>query len=270
MSFGEKLQQAQKKNGSLLCVGLDPHREKIPPHLRNTKDFLYDFCREIIAATKDCACVFKPNLAFFEAYGSDGIRQLEKTMAEIPDEIPVILDAKRGDIGNSSRMYAKFLFDHLGADAATVSPYLGADSLEPFLEYGGRCIFVLCVTSNPGAADLQFGQGQSPALYERVIAMCRKLLKKCEVGLVTGATHVDQLREIRAAYPDGPLLVPGLGVQGGDLNAAVSAATAGGTMPAVFNASRGIIYAGDGEDFAEHVHNKALEYRAAINEALKA
>ena len=146
MSFSEKLQQAQKKNSSLLCVGLDPDREKIPGHLQDAENILYDFCHEIVEATQDIACVFKPNLAFFEAYGSDGIRQLEKLMADIPEDIPVILDAKRGDIGNVSRMYAKFLFEHLGADAATVSPYLGRDSIEPFLADDGRCIFVLCVS----------------------------------------------------------------------------------------------------------------------------
>jgi orotidine-5'-phosphate decarboxylase len=164
-------------------------------------------------------------------------------------------------------MYARFLFEHLRGDAATVSPYLGSDSLEPFLEYEGRCIFVLCVTSNPGAADLQFGE--SPALYRRVIKMCHKLSEKGEVGLVTGATHVDQLSQIRSLYPGGPLLVPGLGVQGGDLPAAVTAATANGTLPAVFNVSRGIIYAGEGADFAEAVSRKAGEYRIALNDALQ-
>jgi orotidine-5'-phosphate decarboxylase len=268
MSFFEKLQQAQQDNNSMLCVGLDPQREKIPTHLRDKKDFLYEFCREIIATTKDIACVYKPNLAFFEAYGADGIRQLENIMAEMPENIPVILDAKRGDIGNSSRMYARFLFDHLGADAATVSPYLGRDSLEPFLEFSGKCIFVLCVTSNPGAADLQFGAGQTPALYERVIVMSRRLREQGEVGLVTGATHIDQLRAIRAAFPDGPLLVPGLGTQGGEVKAAVAVATANGTLRAVFNVSRDIIYAGNGEDFAQQARKKALEYRTAINEAL--
>jgi len=269
MSFAAKLQQAQRQNDSLLCVGLDPQREKMPLHLRDKGNFLYEFCRELIAVTKDIVCTYKPNLAFFEAYGSAGIRQLEQIMAEIPKDIPVILDAKRGDIGNTSRMYARFLFEHLGGDAATVSPYLGRDSLEPFLEFPGRCIFVLCVTSNPGAADLQFGAGQTPEVYERVIGMCRRLREKGEVGLVTGATHIQQLRDIRAAYPDGPLLVPGLGAQGGDLRSAVDAATAKGTLPAVFNVSRDIIHAGTGEDFAHIARQKAQEYRAAINEALK-
>jgi len=258
MTFGEKLSGAQKTHESLLCVGLDPQRDKIPAPLRDSENFLYDFCREIIAATAGTVCAYKPNLAFFEAWGSDGIRQLEMMMDEIPRDIPVILDAKRGDIGHSSRMYARFLFEHLGGDAATVSPYLGADSLEPFLEYEGRCIFVLCVTSNPGAA-----------LYRRVIKMCHRLGQKGEVGLVTGATHVDQLSRIRSLYPDGPLLVPGLGVQGGDLQSSVIAATANGTLPALFNVSRGIIYADEGAGFADAAHRKAEEYRTALNNALK-
>ncbi len=269
MTFGEKLARAQKVHNSLLCIGLDPQRDRIPAPLQNSPRFLYDFCREIIAATAGIACAYKPNLAFFEAWGSDGIRQLEMTLEEVPQDVPVILDAKRGDIGSTSGMYARFLFEHLGGDAATVSPYLGADSLEPFLEYEGRCIFVLCVTSNPGAADLQFNESAEVQLYHRVVMMCRKLREKGEVGLVTGATHVDQLAEIRLMYPEGPLLVPGLGVQGGDLEASVTAATKGGTLPAVFNVSRGIIYAGDGADFAEAVHQKALEYKTAINEALR-
>jgi orotidine-5'-phosphate decarboxylase len=267
MSFIEKLQQAQAAHQSRLCVGLDPHVEKLPESVRRSPTPLYDFCREIVAATAEAACCFKPNVAFFEAGGAEGIRQLEKLMADIPVDIPVILDAKRGDIGNTSRMYARFLFEHLGGDAATVSPYLGTDSLEPFLEFPGHCMFVLCVTSNPGAADFQFYG--SPPLYHRVIAMCRKLAETGEVGLVAGATHLEQMREIRSLFPDGPLLVPGLGVQGGDLSAAARAATRDNTVPAVFNVSRGILYAGSGTDFAEQARKKALEYQAAINDALK-
>jgi len=266
MSFTAKLQQAQATNHSRLCVGLDPQPEKMPESIRHSSTPLYDFCREIIAATAEAACCFKPNVAFFEASGSEGIRQLEKVMSEVPANIPVILDAKRGDIGNTSRMYARFLFEHLGGDAATVSPYLGTDSLEPFLEFPGRCIFVLCVTSNPGAADFQFDG--SPPLYQRVIAMCRKLSASGEVGLVAGATHIDQMVEVRSLFSDGPLLVPGLGIQGGDLAAAVGAATKDNTLPAVFNVSRGILYAGSGTDFAEQAYQKALEYRTAINGAL--
>ena len=269
MSFLDKLKNCQAANRSLLCVGLDPQREKMPASVRDSSDFLFAFCREIIAATSGIACAYKPNLAFFEAWGSDGIRQLEQTLAEIPKNVPVILDGKRGDIGNTSAMYARFLFAHLGGDAATVSPYLGGDSLEPFLMYPGRCIFVLCVTSNPGAAELQFGDGGSGPLYHRVIHMCDRLRERGEVGLVAGATHLDHMQEIRKRYPHGPLLVPGLGVQGGDLEASVRAATGNGTLPAVFNVSRAIIHASENADFAEVAHRKAAEYRDAINHALQ-
>jgi len=268
MSFTEKLSRAQAANASLLCVGLDPQREKMPAALRNSPLFLFEFCREIVAATSDLACAYKPNLAFFEAWGSEGIRQLEKVRGEIPGRIPVILDGKRGDIGSTSAMYARFLFEHLGGDAATVNPYLGGDSLEPFLTYPGRCIFVLCVTSNPGAAELQFGNENAP-LYQRVIDMCDRLRTKGQVGLVAGATHVEQLAEIRRLYPHGPILVPGLGAQGGDLNASVRAATKNGTLPAIFNVSRAIIHASEDADFAEVAQRKAHDYREAINKALE-
>ncbi len=268
MSFLAKLDRARTKNNSLLCVGLDPRADRIPARFHGSPTMLSDFCREVISATADQACVYKPNLAFFEASGSAGIAQLEQVMEIIPDDIPVILDAKRGDIGSTAQMYAHFLFEHLGGDAATVSPYLGGDTLEPFLAHEGKCIFVLCVTSNPGAAELQFVAGDSPMLYERVIEICKRLGDQGEIGLVTGATHVEQLKQIRTAYPDGPLLVPGLGVQGGDTKMAVRAATANGTLPAVFNVSRGISYPeGDG-DFGELVRAKAIEYRQAINDAL--
>jgi orotidine-5'-phosphate decarboxylase len=266
MSFIEKLKQAHVSHRSRLCVGLDPQVEKMPEAVRRSPESLFDFCREIVAATADAACCFKPNLAFFEAEGANGIRQLERLMAEIPSDIPAILDAKRGDIGNTSRMYARFLFERLGGDAATVSPYLGADSLEPFLEFPGHCIFVLCVTSNPGAADFQFDG--APPLYHRVIALCRRLAMQGEVGLVAGATHIEQMKEVRSLFPDGPLLVPGLGVQGGDLPAAVGAATRGNTAPAVFNVSRGILYADNGPNFAEAAARKAREYQRKINDAL--
>ncbi len=267
MSFADKLQAAQQSNTSRLCIGLDPVLDKLPEAIRTAPDPLLEFCREIVQATTDIVCAYKPNLAFFEAYGSHGIRQLEQLRKVIPPHIPVVLDAKRGDIGHSSAMYAQFLFKHLNADAATVSPYLGRDSLEPFLEYQDRCIFVLCVTSNPGAQDLQFGNGRP--VFKRVIEMCSALRQLGEVGLVTGATHLEQLREIRALYTIGPLLVPGLGVQGGDTVQAVKAATSNGQLPAIFNVSRSILYAGSGADFADQARAKALEYREAINRALE-
>ncbi len=267
MSFAEILEAAQKSNTSRLCIGLDPVLEKLPESIRSKPDPLLHFCRNIVEATSDIAGVYKPNIAFFEAYGSDGIRQLEELRKAIPPHIPVLLDAKRGDIGHSSAMYAQFAFKRLNAHAVTVSPYLGRDSLEPFLEYPERCIFVLCVTSNPGARDLQLGNRHP--LYKRVIDMCTTLRQLGEVGLVTGATHLEQLQEIRELYTIGPLLVPGLGVQGGDTAQAVKAATKNGQLPAIFNVSRSVLYAGSGSDFANTARAKALEYRDAINRALE-
>jgi orotidine-5'-phosphate decarboxylase len=263
--FMEKLTARFAATGARLCVGLDPDIEKMPPSVAAGPSPLFEFCRRIVGATAPHACAFKPNLAFFEASGSDGIAQLEELMAEIPEEIPTILDGKRGDIGNTARMYARFLFEHLDGDAATVSPYLGGDSLEPFLAYPGKIPFILCLTSNPGADDLQMHPPGEGAIYRRTIAMAARSGKP--FGLVVGARHVSLLAEVRTLAPSAPLLVPGIGAQGGDLAESLTAATAG-DGPAVVNVSRDILYASSGDDFAEAAGAKARWYVESMRRIL--
>jgi len=254
-SFQDKLSQRARATGGILCVGLDPDPEQMPKSMTGSPDSLYGFCSPIVAATKRYAVAYKANLAFFEAHGSRGIAQLERLLAEIPSDIPTILDGKRGDIGNTARLYARFLFEHLNGDAATVSPYLGRDSLDPFFAYEGRIPFVLCVTSNLGAQDVQLAPSGDRRIYHRIIDLLERMGKP--YGLVTGATHVALLEEIRRLAPNAPLLIPGIGAQGGDLSATL-AAVAGGA--ALVNVSRDILYASTGEDFAEAAGRRAQWY----------
>lgn len=266
--FTEKLAARVVQTGATLCVGLDPDPEKMPTAIARGPEALHRFCTEIVATTAEHAAALKPNVAFFESQGSSGLAQLERLCEEIPDDIPVIVDAKRGDIGNTARMYARFLFDALGVDAATVSPYLGRDSLEPFFAYDGCCAFVLCVTSNPGAADIQFHSDGESRVYHRVLDIVRRVPGPGTRGFVVGARHTELLREIRELAGDAPLLIPGVGAQGGDLAASLAAGTAGGTRPALINVSRDILYAGDGLDFATRASERARWYRDQMAEAL--
>ena len=219
MNFEEKLLSLARENQSLLCIGLGPD-----PSLMAVPD-VYQFNKEIIDATSDLVCAYKPNLAFYEALGLEGLRALVKTLDSIPDHIPVIADGKRGDIGNTARAYAKALFEVLGFDAATVNPYLGYDSLEPFLDYTDRGIFILCRTSNPGARDIQELDCGGKPLFERVAEIARGWNLHHNVGLVVGATAPEELRRVRQLCPDMPFLIPGIGPQGGDLEASVKAGT---------------------------------------------
>src|SRR3990172_6371331 len=179
MGFLEKLAQRRRVTGGILCVGLDPDLEKMPPKIASASKPLYEFCRRMVEATSPYACAYKPNLAFFEAAGTSGIAQLERLMAEMPADIATILDAKRGDIGNTARMYAQFLFGHLGGDAATVNPFLGRDSLEPFFDYPDKLPFVLCLTSNPGSSDIQIVVAREQQIYQRIIVLLRRFHKPC-------------------------------------------------------------------------------------------
>ncbi len=259
MGFLEKFDQRFKKTGAILCVGLDPDTAKLPESCRSEPMPLASFCSAIVRATSQYACAYKPNLAFFEASGSRGIAQLEKLLSEIPSELPVILDGKRGDIGNTSRLYAQFLFEHLHGDAATVNPYLGRDALEPFFEFPGCVPFVLCLTSNPGSVDIQTvtSTESNERVYHRVIHLLDRM--PGPYGLVVGARHASLIEDVRRLAPHAPLLIPGIGAQGGDLAATLKAATAN-DAPAVINVSRDILYASTGEDFADAAGKKALEY----------
>jgi orotidine-5'-phosphate decarboxylase len=267
MRFVDRLKQAAVGNQSRLCVGLDPVAERIDGGL-------VAWGRELIAATSDLVCCYKPNSGFYEGFGLRGWEALRETIALVPPTIPVVLDAKRGDIGSTAEAYARAAFEILGAAAVTVSPYLGGDTLEPFLEYEDRAVFVLCRTSNPGAGEFQDlpiapagGTDDVRPLYEFVAERCRTWNRDGNVGLVAGATYPGDIARIRAICPEQVLLVPGVGTQGGDLDASVAAArdsTGGGFM---INASRQVIYASPGPNFASAAREAASELRGQIEAA---
>ena len=263
MPFITKLASAARKNNSWLCIGLDPDTELMPG-----VDTL-EFNKAIVDATHDLVCAYKPNLAFYEASGSQGLTVLEKTLAHIPGDIPVIGDAKRGDIGNTAKAYARALFSTFGFDAATVSPYLGFDSIEPFISYRDRGVFILCRTSNPGAVDFQDLHCDSGAsLYETVARRAREWNIHGNIGLVVGATYPEELKRIRSICPEMCLLIPGIGAQGGDLASAVRYGVDARREKAIINVSRQILYASQGKDFAEAARNTAERIRSEINSYL--
>jgi orotidine-5'-phosphate decarboxylase len=265
--FTEKLAQAVRKNRSLLCVGLDPDPALMPPGIS-----VFDFNKAIIDATADLVCAYKPNLAFYEAMGSRGPDILHKTREYISKDIPVIGDAKRGDIGNTAQAYARSLFDYFNFDAVTASPYLGRDSLEPFIKYSDRFVFVLCRTSNPGAADFQSLQVQTSAglkmLFEVIAAKVNEWNASGNLGLVVGATYPEELKLIRERYPGMPLLIPGVGVQGGELKQVVKYGVDAGREKTIINVSRQVLYASKGKDFAATARREAKALRDTINENL--
>ncbi len=268
MSFFERLTDAIRRNHSLLCVGLDPHPAHVPARFQDATDPLLAWNWEIINVTADLACCYKPNIAFYEAL-DDGMELLRKTLAAIPDEIPVILDAKRGDIGSTAEAYARAAFERLGVDAITVSPYLGEDSIRPFARYADRGVFVLCHTSNPGAADLQTLPVDGRPLYLHVAERAPHWSDHDNIGLVVGATYPQALAAVRAAAPDTWLLVPGVGAQGGDLEAAVQAGLRADGLGMIINVSRGIARAEDPRAAAEGWHraiNAAREKATATPE----
>ncbi|MFH0846817.1 MAG: orotidine-5'-phosphate decarboxylase [Chloroflexota bacterium] len=268
MSFAEKLNSVMEKNKSLLCVGLDPDPKLMPEGVS-----VLDFNRKIIDATSDLVCAYKPNLAFYEAMGDEGMGILKSTVRSIPPDIPVIGDAKRADIGNTSKAYARALFEHLGFDAVTVNPYFGFDSLEPFIEYREKGIFVLCRTSNAGATDFQSLLCETPdgsrrPLYEIVADKAGKWNLYGNVGLVVGATYPEELKLIRDRHPDMVLLIPGVGAQGGDVEKTVRYGVNAAGKGAIINSSRQVLYAGKGNEFAEASRKMALSLRDQINSFL--
>jgi len=269
MNFIEKLNQAVKKNKSLLCIGLDPDPARMPD-----KVGVFEFNRAIIEATSDLVCAYKPNFAFYEALGTRGLDDLKRTVQQIPDNIPVIADAKRGDIVNTAKAYATAIFSHFGFDASTVNPYLGFDSVEPFIEYSDRGVFILCRTSNPGSADFQslrLRQGRSSRpLFEIVAAKASQWNTRGNVGLVIGATYPEELKSIRQSHPDMPFLIPGIGAQGGDLALAIRYGVDAQGRGIIINSSRQIIYASQGKDFPEAARRAASALRDQINQHLSA
>jgi orotidine-5'-phosphate decarboxylase len=224
------------------------------------------FNKAIIEATSDLVCAYKPNLAFYEALGTRGLTILEKTVKYIPGDIPVIADAKRGDIGNTAKAYAKALFSMLGFDAATVNPYLGFDSLEPFINDQDKGVFILCRTSNKGAADFQDLSTDGLPLYEAVARKAREWNTQDNIGLVVGATYPEELKKVRSICPEMPLLIPGIGAQGGDLASAVGCGVDARGEKAIINVSRQILYASKEKDFARAARNVAEKIRNQIND----
>jgi len=263
VNFDEKLNNSTDKNNSLLCIGLDPDPEQMPPKMDAFK-----FNKSIIDATSELVCAYKLNLAFYEAL-DDGIDILKRTIKCIPEGIPVIGDGKRGDIGNTARAYAKAIFITLGFDATTVNPYLGFDSVEPFIEYWDKGIFILCRTSNPGAVDFQNLRFETEkaqlSLFEIVALRAAVWNKQGNVGLVVGATYPDELKLIRQTHPDMLLLIPGIGAQGGDLASSVRYGVNAMGRRAILTSSRQIIYASQGKDFAEAARIVAADLRERIN-----
>lgn len=265
MNFTERLRKAQKERNSLLCIGLDTDRSKLPRPLAEHSHPVDEFNRRIIDATHDLVCAYKINLAFYEVMGEQGWHTVQRTLSAIPEGIVTIGDAKRGDIGNTSTMYARALTQDFGFTATTVNPYMGFDSVKPFLADSERGAFILAVTSNPGARDFQYVKVAGRPLYERVIRKAKSWNTSRNVGLVVGATRPREMRRIRALVPGMPLLIPGIGAQGGDLKAAVRYGCDRQGELAVINASRSIIFASPGADFAAAARTAALRLRDEIN-----
>ena len=270
MKFIDKLAAAWQQNNSLLCVGLDPDLSKMPPHLAQAPDGIFNFCKAIIDATADLACAFKPQIAYFAALGAeDQLEALCAYMRETVPHLPVILDAKRGDIGATALQYAREAFERYQADAVTVNPYMGFDSVEPYFAWPDKGVIVLCRTSNPGGSDLQFLQLNGRPLYQHVADLVANQWNKStgQCALVVGATFPEELALVRSIVGEMPLLVPGIGAQGGDVQASVRAGSTANGTGMMINSSRAILYASKDEaDFAAAARRVALATRDEINQ----
>jgi orotidine-5'-phosphate decarboxylase len=277
MTFLEQLQGAERQNGSLLCVGLDPEPNRFPAGMKGDASKIYDFCAQIVDATADLAISFKPQIAYFAAHRAED--QLEKLMTHMrrnAPHVPVILDAKRGDIGATAEQYAIEAFERYGADAVTLSPFMGFDSVQPYLKHHGKGAFLLCRTSNPGGDDLQNQrlasvEGQ-PLLYEHVAKLAQGPWNlNGQLGLVVGATYPAEIERVRNLAPTLPLLIPGVGAQGGDAVATIKAGyrqSHGATTGAVIvSSSRAILYASSGDDFVKAARNEAMRTRDVLSAA---
>jgi orotidine-5'-phosphate decarboxylase len=272
MTFLDMLREAQRRNSSMLCVGLDPEPARFPAGLKGDAGRIYDFCARIVDATADLVISFKPQIAYFAAHRAEG--QLEKLMEHMrrtAPHVPVILDAKRGDIGSTAEQYAKEAFERYGADAVTLSPFMGFDSVQPYLRYEGKGAFLLCRTSNPGGDDLQTQRLSSvegqPLLYEHVARLAEGPWNiNGQLGLVVGATYPAEIERVRQLAPTLPLLIPGVGAQGGDAVATVKAGWRP-DAPIIVNSSRTILYASDAEGFAEAARREARKTRDLLEAA---
>jgi orotidine-5'-phosphate decarboxylase len=271
-TFIAMLAAAEQQNQSMLCVGLDPEPARFPGKLKGNRDKIYDFCAAIVDSTVDLVISFKPQIAYFAAHRAED--QLERLMAHMrrtAPHVPIILDAKRGDIGSTAEQYAIEAFERYGADAVTLSPFMGFDSVAPYLKYAGKGAFLLCRTSNPGGDDLQNQRLASvngqPLLYEHIARLAQGPWNlNGQIGLVVGATYPAEIERVRAVAPSLPLLIPGVGAQGGDALATVRAGWRPGA-PIIVNSSRAIIYASSGDDFAEAARREAIKTRATLQAA---
>ena len=273
-TFNQQLQSAWASQGSMLCVGFDPDPKRLPQSLQGKPESIFEFCRDIADATADLVCAFKPQFAYFASQRAEA--QLEKLIKHLKDtypHIPVILDSKRGDIGSTADHYAMEVFERYGADAVTVSPYMGFDTIEPYLKHTGKGVIVLCRTSNPGGSDLQFlnvsPDGQPLYLHVAKLA-AQQWNSSGQIGLVVGATFPEEIAKVRAIVGDMPLLIPGIGAQGGDIDATVKAgaiANKPGTGM-IINSSRAILYASSGSDFAQAARTAAINTRDALRAAV--
>ncbi len=278
MNFIDQLAQAQRQNDSLLCVGLDPEPTRLPGAWKGQSERIYDFCAAIVDATKDLVCAFKPQIAYFAAHrAEDQLERLMAHMRRVAPGVPVILDAKRGDIGSTAEQYAREAFDRYQADAVTLSPFMGFDTMEPFLKYPGKGVILLCRTSNPGGSDLQNLrladiEGQ-PRVYEHIAKQAQGPWNtNGQMGLVVGATFPEEIARVRELAPTLPLLIPGVGAQGGDAAATVKAglktdASGAITGTIIVNSSRAVLYASSGDDFASAARQAAQATRQQLNAA---
>ena len=277
MSFLDRLSAAERSNQSMVCVGLDPEPARFPGALRGDASRIFDFCAAIVEATADLVIAFKPQIAYFAAHrAEDQLERLMAHMRQVAPGVPVILDAKRGDIGSTAAQYAVEAFERYGADAVTLSPFMGFDSVEPYLKYHGKGAFLLCRTSNPGGDDLQSQRLSSvpgePLLYEHVARLAQGPWNlNGQLGLVVGATYPAEIERVRAIAPTMPLLIPGVGAQGGDAAATVRAGWRGDAQatvaPIIVNSSRAILYASSGADFAQAARREAAKTRELLQAA---
>ena len=273
MTFLDMLRDAAARNQSMLCVGLDPEPTRFPAGMQGDVRRIYDFCAAIVDATADLVCAFKPQIAYFAAHGAeDQLERLMQHMRANAPHVPVILDAKRGDIGSTAEQYAREAFERYGADAVTLSPFMGFDSVEPYLRYPGKGAFLLCRTSNPGGDDFQNQRLASvdgqPLLYEHIARLAQgPWNKNGQLGLVVGATYPAEIERVRAIAPQVPLLIPGVGAQGGDAAATVRAGWRQ-DGPIIVNSSRAILYASNGADFATAARHEAQRTRNLLQAAI--